>query len=356
MRGAFTFEGRRYYVSGKDEKEVEVKKALRLKELQEGVIIESNMLVRDWAKEWLETYKTGVCADETYRDYITRLDRHILPEIGHIRLKDVKPVHLQKIMRKCGHLSQSRIDKIYQCICQIFETAEQNDLIQKSPARGLSKPKGTNGSHRAITDEERQVILKVATTHQYGLWVKLILFCGLRTGETGRVKICHFDFKKRLLFIDGTKTDNAARMVPVPDVLLQEIKELKKDPFDYLFLNQRGNPLNKQNYVRMWKSFKRAMHIEMGGTIYRNQVIPPHMVAEDLVPYCLRHTFCTDLQDAGVPINIAKELMGHSDIALTSKIYTHYTTKSLNNAADLMQAYRNEGEFCNTNCNTLQPK
>lgn len=47
------------------------------------------------------------------------------------------------------------------------------------------------------------------------------------------------------------------------------------------------------------------------------------LVAKDLTPYCLRHTFCTDLERAGVPINVAKDLMGHSDIAVTANIYTH---------------------------------
>lgn len=46
-------------------------------------------------------------------------------------------------------------------------------------------------------------------------------------------------------------------------------------------------------------------------------------LAPDLEPYLLRHTFCTDCQAAGVPINVAKELMGHSDISVTAKIYTH---------------------------------
>jgi integrase len=43
----------------------------------------------------------------------------------------------------------------------------------------------------------------------------------------------------------------------------------------------------------------------------------------DFEPYLLRHTFCTDCQAAGVPINVAKEWMGHSDISVTAKIYTH---------------------------------
>ena len=43
--------------------------------------------------------------------------------------------------------------------------------------------------------------------------------------------------------------------------------------------------------------------------------------------------------DAGVPINVAKDLMGHTDIAITSRIYTHATEKSFNNARDLIDSY-----------------
>ena len=46
-------------------------------------------------------------------------------------------------------------------------------------------------------------------------------------------------------------------------------------------------------------------------------------LAPDLEQYLLRHTFCTDCQAAGVPLNVAKELIGHSDISVTAKIYTH---------------------------------
>ena len=60
----------------------------------------------------------------------------------------------------------------------------------------------------------------------------------------------------------------------------------------------------------------KAMHL------YRNQV-KNSIIAPDFEPYLLRHTFCTDCQAAGVPINVAKEWMGHSDISVTAKIYTH---------------------------------
>lgn len=342
MKTSFRYEGKRYYVYGNDETELAVNKAMKLRDLQEQKVIESNMLVKDWAKEWLETYKINSCNDKTYKDYVHRLEKYILPIIGHLRIKDVKPVHLQHIMQRNSNLSQSRIDKLHQCICQIFNTAVINDLIVKSPAIGLVKPKGTKGSHRSITDYERQIIKKVIEYHKHGLWIDLMLSCGLRTGETARVKVMHFDYDKKLLFVDGTKNNNAKRYVPVPDHILDKVKATGKDPFEYLFTNQSGVPIKPHNRGRMWKSFKTAMHKEMGGQVKYNAIVEPCMVSPDLVPYCLRHTFCTDCQDAGIPINVAKELMGHSDISLTARIYTHYTDTSLNSAAKKLAAFRGD--------------
>ena len=50
--------------------------------------------------------------------------------------------------------------------------------------------------------------------------------------------------------------------------------------------------------------------------------------------YCLRHTYCTDLQAAGVPINVARELMGHASISTTAEIYTHGSAESFEDARE----------------------
>jgi integrase len=60
------------------------------------------------------------------------------------------------------------------------------------------------------------------------------------------------------------------------------------------------------------------------------------LVAPDLVPYDLRHTFCTDLQKAGVPLNVAKDLMGHADITTTANIYTHRDSATLHAGISLL--------------------
>ena len=354
MRTSFTYEGKRYWIRGTSPEDLAAKKALKLRDLEEQVKIESAMLTRDWATEWLETYKRDYVIDKSYKDYKSRLNRHILPHIGYLQLKQVKPIHLRKIMQEMKGYSGSRIDKVHQCVCQLFAAAWENDLIKDDPSKGLKKPAGPRGSHRSITAHEREIILKVAENHKHGLWILIMLYCGLRTGETARVRIKDFDFKGKKLYIDGTKTSNAPRYVPVPEEILDKIKALGKGPFDFVFTNKDGVPIKPHNRGRMWKSFKKAMHIEMGGRIYRNAIVPPYVVAEDLVPYCLRHTYCTDLQDAGIPINVAKELMGHSDIYLTAKIYTHYTDVSFRDAADKLESYRSNNGTASGTLNTCQ--
>ncbi len=74
----------------------------------------------------------------------------------------------------------------------------------------------------------------------------------------------------------------------------------------------------------------------MGYKVYRNQLVPPYPLADDFVPYDLRHTFCTDLQKKGIDIRTAQYLMGHSDIQMTANIYTHADTSTIPEAARLM--------------------
>lgn len=54
-----------------------------------------------------------------------------------------------------------------------------------------------------------------------------------------------------------------------------------------------------------------------------------------------RDTYCTDLEIAGVPINVARYLMGHTDIRVTSKIYTHTASKTIEDAADKINLHIN---------------
>lgn len=348
------FEGKQYTVKAKSQKELYKKIALKMKALEEGtVVMRSNTTVKRWSEEYLITYKKGSVGEATYKNTISILNKHILPVIGSMKIKDVKPINLQKILNSQIGFSKSHIQKVHQLICKLFGTAKKNKLIAVDPSIDLDLPKATDGTNRPITDYERTCILKLAETHRAGLWILTMLYCGPRPQETVPLQGCNIDYKKGALkiyealeagtndSIGNTKSPAGVREVPIPKILLDKYKAANFGAFDYLFTQPTtGNRHTKSSMYAMWRNFKRELDIMMGAKIYRNKIIV-HAVAADLDPYCLRHTFCTDLQAAGVPINVAKEFMGHSDIALTSKIYTHRSEAAFQNAAKSINSFHN---------------
>ena len=137
------------------------------------------------------------------------------------------------------------------------------------------------------------------------------------------------------LHIRGTKSGNADRNVPLPDELYERIKNAPK--FDYISKDTKGNKLTKSSLKCALKARRREMNISMGCRVFRNELVPPYPLAEDFVPYCLRHTYCSNLCKKGVDIRVAQYLMGHSDIRLTANIYTHTDNSAIVEAAKKMR-------------------
>lgn len=281
-REGFTFEGKRYDVKAKTERELIEKIAKKKYELEEGKKkITKNILAKDWFPIYLETYRAPSVGADMLRDLKSQYRVWIGPNVGNMQLKDIKPIHCQSILNSMSGKSKTHIVKIKQLLYNMLDAAIDNNLLIDNPAKKLTLPKAEAGTHRPITDTERAVLLKVAETNPYGLWLKTMLFCGVRPGETSRILGMHIDIKKKRLFVDGTKSKSAKRWVPIPDVILKDFAEAKSriSPFDHLFVNQNGSPINRTNRRRMWKQIKRDANILMGCKVFRNAVVPPFWVA-----------------------------------------------------------------------------
>ncbi|MBR5281063.1 MAG: tyrosine-type recombinase/integrase family protein [Clostridia bacterium] len=327
IRKTFTYNGKRYTVRGKTEEEALRKLIEKQIELKNNDTQLSDITVKTWAYKVMETYKPNV-SEEYKRQMLYRLNGHILPAIGAKKLKDVTPLDCQLILNSQKGKSKSHIEKIYQELNFIFFTAVKNDLIRKNPADGVEKPSGTNRKRRALTPEERKHLLAVLPSDPRFVFFALMLYCGCRPAEAANV--LYEDVKEidgvAVLHIRGTKTANADRYVPIPDAL-KPVLLTKKSGLVATTLS--GGKHYYSSYKRMVAALERAMNISMGCTVYRNELIPPLPLAEDFVPYLLRHTYCTDLKKMGVDVRIAKQLMGHSNITTTANIYDHNDNESL---------------------------
>lgn len=335
---SFTFDGKRYKVRGDSEKDVIIKMANKIRDLEEGKVVVSNtMKVREWAAKAVETYKTNQ-AEITQKKYIQRMNHCILEHIGDMQLKQVKPLHCQNVLNLQAGNSKRQINEVHQTLNFIFKTAVSNELILKNPAEKITKPAGTKTCRRSITDNERYYLLKVCESDDRFVLFLLMLYCGCRPSEACEAK--GMDIKvlegQPVLHVRGTKTEKSDRFVPIPNALYQKIKTTPK--FGYIAPNQAGKKHDASSYRRITKSLYREMNITMGCRVYRNQLIPPLPLAEDFVPYDLRHTYCTDLQKKKVDLRTAQYLMGHSDISLTANIYTHADNSTILEAAKLINS------------------
>lgn len=345
-RKTFTFEGKRYDVTAKTEAELYAKIALKKRDLEEGrIAITKNMLIQAWSKEWLESYKRSTVEVDWYKGVVSIVCSKIVPEIGNMRLAQVKQIHIQKLLNVYSSYSSSYITKIYNILHEMFETAKMNNLIPLNPVSGIKKPKGAREeSRRSITAQERKYILSLAKKHRGGIFYEFMLYCGLRPGEVAALQWRHINLKKKFIRIENAtkasgqvgapKSKAGVRIVFIPDIFLSDLIAIQGEPFEYVCTQACGKRHTRSSMKQLWESFKYQLNIEMGCKTFKGGLIPPYPVAEDLVPYCLRHTYCTDLQAAGVPINVARELMGHEDISTTAKIYTHSSDEATSDAAD----------------------
>ena len=305
-------------------KELHDKVTKKKAEIDRG-IIDGSMRFSAFGRRFLEATKLHTVSASWYRTLGYLFDG-IVRGIGDMPMSQIRPLHLQQYINSLSGMADGTIKKNYDLLCQIFRYAYRNGVTPTDYSDGLVRPHGRAAENgRALTDHERSVLLDVLDGHRGELFCKIILYCGLRPSECQALQWSDIDLRKgtitvsRALKPDGSigppKSSAGYRTVPIPQHLIPLLKDNRSGPFDPLFSH---NPTWRR---RMWENVQREMNLAMGCQTYRNKLVPPYPLADDFVMYNLRHTYCTDLEKAGVPINIASRLMGHSNIMITSNLY-----------------------------------
>lgn len=94
--------------------------------------------------------------------------------------------------------------------------------------------------------------------------------------------------------------DTIAKILLSPEIEIKELIYKTKQEIDNgLFCINKNTTL--KILAKMWDNFKRELDIQMGLELYLDKIVVLKL-APDFTQYCLRHTYTTDLQLAGVPI------------------------------------------------------
>ncbi|MCL1986711.1 MAG: site-specific integrase [Firmicutes bacterium] len=339
----------RIWVRGKTKAEC-AEKLAEAKRLHNMGVSLQDITVADWAVRWLRTYK-GNANEVQLAHYTAKLKRDILPVIGHMKIKEVRPSHLKELLNSYSGGKVGTVSKIRIAIKQLFADAVEEGLIERNPTTRLELPNLTENLRRPLNIAERLACEKVASSHKYGSYVNVMLYCGLRRGECIALEVGDVDLQKNQLtiskalnltknigYIAGTKAANmrkirtnndvGVRIVPIPKIAIPIFSELckGKQNGDILFPKQAGGYATKQACRYWWSVFsKECIAIEP-------------KFSPEITPHFLRHTYATDLYAAGIDEKARKEFLGHSSSDVTD-IYTKMSEDAFERARDLLNEY-----------------
>ena len=393
VRETEVVDGHRYEGRGKTRAEARKKLTAKIEAASRGEVnIDENMTVERWVSVWLKTYckprirnagepkAKGTTTEATYKETEQRCRLYIVPAIGKLRMRDVTTPHLQTILNDNKDSSFSLVSKLSIVIKKMFRQATIDRVIPYDPSAGLVLPATKKGKRRSLSEEERNYFFKAAGKNRHGLLFRFLAATGLRPNELAALRVGDVDIKNRLVHVTqavetgtqeiGTpKTDAGIRFTVIntvddPSVIDDIVKLIgKRDADEFLFTKKDGGMLSRQALKIYWASFSRTWDIEMGAEMtphghiydpsdlkYDGTPLYPdpddpkkprngHKLSPDIVTYCLRHTFGTDMKRRRVPVEVTKYLMGHSDITTTSNIYQDSGVEDAIRAVDILNEH-----------------
>jgi len=345
-----TADGQRVYVKASSPGELEKKVLQKKMEMGAGVNIADRTTFREFAYLWLSTYKSGLRAN-SMATLTGNLEKHIIPTSGDTPLRDIKPLHIQAWLKSIRGLSVSVQRKCIQTVRSIFSAAVDNGLILKSPVSKEDKAMGEETpDEEALTDGQAKALLDaVAGTRAY-LFCLLALTTGMRRGEILGLMWEDVDLESGTITVTHNKTfpsdkadapvttllksEAAHRRLPIPLVLGHALEQerAKASGSPYVLHMADGRSLTKNSFASLWKivTARTAGEGRELGSWVQGSNGGRLQVTLDFTchPHLLRHTYITQLFEAGLDIKQVQYLAGHSTPELTLKVYTHYRKKS----------------------------
>ena len=326
-------------------------------------LLKGRLTVAEFALPWLPRAHPTV-AQSTYTGLAIHLQK-LLDQIGDVQLSEVLPSQIQQVYTdRYKTASNKYISAAKQLYRALFDAAMADGYCRTNPARerAASPHRGTEGGHRAITPQEREWIETLCTDHRAHAAVMAMLYAGLRPQEMKAVNIdtdvdfegetitlsrfAHLETPYTYALTEKGKTDNAARVIP----LLPQLKTALEGHHGYLITDAKGQRVNVQAWKCVWKSYVFQMEKAINGCEKRwygktrehkailaaGGKLPP-WIPFTVVPYDLRHSFCTMCRDNGVELNTCIYWMGHADAKMILKIYDEVSDARTKNEAERLK-------------------
>lgn len=325
---------------------------------------------KEFAIKWLEEYGKNQLAITTYDSYYTSLNKHIYPLIGHYKLSQIKPLHLQSIYNKwiSEGLQPATVKKRHAIIRVILKTAIQWQILENNPCERVQLPKPNKdiSDIKYFTPEQVNIFLQALNesclTTQIKLFFILAVFTGMRRGELIALTWNDIDFTNNKIDINksttvgangiiskGTKNKTSTRCVSIPLSITELIKKYKKEQTELRL--QLGCKWQGNNHIFIqWDG--KQMYPDTVTHAFRKLLIKHNSSDKvkqnsnlelPLIPlHGLRHTNATLLIASNkIDIKTIQNHLGHASSNTTLNIYAHPLAELEKSCANTLESFIN---------------
>jgi len=262
-------------------------------------------------------------------------------QIGSIKVSDAQQWIIKLHEDGKGY---STITSVRGVVKPAFQMAYNEDIIRRNPFDFKLVDVIPNDSKKRIAMTAEQQDLWMSFIHEDKTYSKyydefvVLLGTGMRVSEFCGLTMSDLDFENRRIQVDHqlvrersgkyyaekTKTTSGIRFIPMTDEVYQSLKNIlakrKKMKVETIVDGYSGFILlDKDDHPKV------ALHIEneMRWAMKKYIKLHPDQPLPNITPHVFRHTFCTNMANAGMDIKNLQYLMGHSDVGVTLNIYTH---------------------------------
>lgn len=268
---------------------------------------QARTLFFDAVEQWLiHIQQFSFCTQDSYKRHI----RAFQAKIPNKPVSKLSPIdfrtYLNEVFLRCRTKSSANMPLV---ALKSFGRFLSEMYGIENPARDIKKFKVADRLRHFLTEAEYNRILEVCSERQKDI-ITTLAMTGVRASELIGLRWENFDDSLRRLTLVGK--GSKLRVIPLNEtirsVLLKHHRKAGK--ISYLSKNRK--------------------------CLYRTLRLVGDKVGIHLTPHLLRHYFATQLLRKGVKIAFVSKLLGHSSIAITEKVYIHFTDDFLIGVTDCL--------------------
>lgn len=304
--------------------------------------------VRQYADGVFMPTKEATFSENARSSYRMFLDKHILPVLGDVLLVEVSPAMISKLLigfQRAGYAHATTV-KLYNILNGIFEMAFLDDSIPMNPMLRVKRPaprkdeQPKEESDKAYTVQELSYILSCAAQEplQWQTYISLAADTGLRRGECCGLQWSDIDFKAGAVTVRRNLQYTAAAGVYATSPKNGKVRVVDVGP-DTLALLKQLREKQAQSCISKWcftqEGTAEPMHPQSPTRYF--QKFGQRYGVKDFHPHKLRHSSASIAITSGADVVSVSERLGHSDTAVTLRMYAHANEESIRRAGQTVR-------------------